>query len=481
MEETPKPRGGEPPGTLLRAAVSLSPAVGILIVALIAGAGLRLYRLGALQMSADEGASWAAANAPSVGEVIAIQATHNAGKLPLHDLLLHGWIRLFGDSLYAMRSLSALFGILTLVIVAPATRELILAVGSGDAEPAPDDTSRAAGAIASLFCALSVIFIKYDGQVRMYSLLLAACTAQVWFFLRTIRTRTIIDAAVLALLTDAALAANLVSAPLFATEGIWLLVLLVRGRARAALTAGFAMLAGAIALSPALYHLAVVDVPMVRRGIVNWLLMPPWWEPAAFFNKGLGSFAFPVFAALATWGCVRQWPRIKAGIQFALLWMWGPPVLLVLGSYLWRPMFVERYALYSFLPFFILAAIGSCSMRDARARALAVVIAAGFALGHNYSYWRKPHDTDWRDAAHIAAAALAPGDTVAVAPSYAVEVVRYYTQPSARRYAVPYAAGQSARVLVLSDQYHDPSKRAELKSEFPRVLGRFRGVTVLSR
>lgn len=474
-------RSPEPPRTLFRAGLPMRPATAILIIALIAGAWLRFDGLGALQMSADEGASWAAADAPSIREVIAIQATHNAGKLPLHDILLHGWIALFGDGLYAMRSLSALFGVLTLLIVAPATRELIRAGLDNDAHALTDEALQNAGALASLLCAVSVIFIKYDGQARMYGLLLAASVAQVWFFLRTIRTRSLLDAVILAVLSAAAIGASLVSGPLLASEGIWLLALLARRQARPALTAGAAMTAGLLALSPALYQLAVVDVPMVRRGIVNWLPRPPWWEPVAFFSKGLGSFAFPIFAALAAWGCVRQWARMKPGIRFALLWMWAPPVLLVLGSYLWRPMFVERYAIYSFPPFFMLAAIGICSVREVRALALAALIAIAFALGHAHSYWSKPHDTDWSGASHIAAAALAPGDTVAVLPPYAVEVVRYYLVPPLRQYAVRYGAGQNSRVVVLAEQFHNRSLRTEVRREFPQVLGRFRGVTVLSR
>ncbi len=463
-----------------RPAIRIRPEAMILILALVLGACLRFYRLGGLQMSADEGASWAAADAPSVREVIAIQATHNAGKLPFHDLLLHGWIGLFGDGLYAMRSLSALLGVLALVVVAPATSELIRA-GVGEGSAGGDDTLLLAGPLASLFCAVSVIFIKYDGQARMYSLLLAASVAQVWFFLRTIRTRSISDAIVLALLTAAATAASLVAAPLLAMEGIWLLWLIARQQVPAALAAGLAMLGGLIALSPALYHLAVVDLPMVRRGIVNWLVKPPWWEPAAFFSKALGSFAFPVFAVLLAWGCVRQWTRIKAGVQFSLLWMWAPPILLVIGSYLWRPMFVERYALYSFTPLFILAALGVCAVGNDRARMLAIAVAVGFALGHVNSYWRRPHDTDWRAAAQTAGAALAPGDTVAVLPAYAVEVLRYYTPQSMRHYALPYSAGQASRVVVVADQLHNPSLREALEGRFPRVLGRFRGVTVRSR
>ena len=70
-------------------------ALVLLIIALILGAFLRFHDLDALQMSADEGATWAAADAPSIRDVVAIQRTHNAGKLPVHDLMLHGWIATF--------------------------------------------------------------------------------------------------------------------------------------------------------------------------------------------------------------------------------------------------------------------------------------------------------------------------------------------------------------------------------------------------
>lgn len=453
----------------------------ITIAAVAAGTWLRLLRLGALQMAADEGASWAAAQAPALAQVIAIQATHNAGKLPFHDVLLHVWIVMFGDSLFAMRTLSVLFGVVTLLMVPPTTQE-VLRIGRDDhARELSDGRILSAGALASMLCAVNVIFIKYDDQARMYALLLAVSLAQVWLFLRTVRRQSLLDAGMLTLLTAGILAANLVTAPLLATEGIWILVTLRGGHTRAALTAGFAMLAGLILLSPALYHMAVRDMPMVQQGGMNWINKPPWWEPAAFFSKALGSFAFPVFALLAAWGCTRLWSDRQRAIQFALLWMWAPPVLLVIGSYLWRPMFVERYALYSFPPLFILAALGICSLRNSRVRTIAALVVVAFSLGHLHSYWSRPHDTDWRSASQMATAALAPGETVAVLPNYAVEAVRYYMSPSSRPRAVPFGADQRSGILILGAQMHSIALQTEAEKEFPQVLGRFRGVKVLSR
>ena len=68
-------------------------------------------------MSPDEGASWAAASAPTAAEVIARQPALNPGELPIHDLMLHGWIALFGSSMTAMRALSAVFGVVSILLV----------------------------------------------------------------------------------------------------------------------------------------------------------------------------------------------------------------------------------------------------------------------------------------------------------------------------------------------------------------------------
>src|SRR5437899_1954089 len=59
---------------------------------------------------------------------------------PLYFLLLHFWIRLFGESDLALRSLSALFGVLALPVIFAAAARL---------------AGRRVGVLAALFSALS--------------------------------------------------------------------------------------------------------------------------------------------------------------------------------------------------------------------------------------------------------------------------------------------------------------------------------------
>ena len=76
-------------------------------------------------MSADEGASWAAAAAPSLADVVRIQAVLNPGKLAVYEVVLHGWMVLFGDGLGAMRALSAMLDTVSIVVVFVLVRELL--------------------------------------------------------------------------------------------------------------------------------------------------------------------------------------------------------------------------------------------------------------------------------------------------------------------------------------------------------------------
>src|ERR1700674_5763090 len=77
--------------------------IATLMLALMVGGYLRGSNLGGREMSADEGASWAAASAPTMREVLRAQNRLNPGKAGLHDITLYLWMRAFGDDLVAMR------------------------------------------------------------------------------------------------------------------------------------------------------------------------------------------------------------------------------------------------------------------------------------------------------------------------------------------------------------------------------------------
>jgi hypothetical protein len=161
--------------------------------------------------------------------------------------------------------------------------------------------------------------------------------------------------------------------------------------------------------------------------------------------------------------------------------MWAPPLMMVAASYTIAPVFVERYALSCFVPFFILAALGIFELPGDLVRAGVLAIAVAFSVGHIVSYDRKPHDAQYREAIGLADSALKPGEVMTAVPSYAIEVIRYYLPPDQLDRAVRYNESVSAAALILGDQNLAPGAAHSYKEQYPNVIAQLRGVTVLRR
>ena len=463
-------------------------------------------------MSADEGASWAAASAPSAAEVIARQPALNPGELPIHDLMLHGWIGLFGESIVAMRALSALLGVVSIALVFFVTLELFASdtspvisrerriesqsdsIGEGSVRYryAPELSSDEVGIIAAtaaLIFAVNLVTIKYSREARMYPLMLAAILAQVGMFFRALRVGGLANYVAAAILTAIAIASNFSAMLVPATEVVWLVYAISRSRDGAdnargkhALTLAAVLGAGGLILAPKLFSsLHAASALNAAGSVVGWRKRPALYAPIALFNKASGSFAFPVLAALAIWGAIRGWRRAYDAVAFALLWIWLPPLLMVAASYAIAPVFVERYALSCFVPFFILTALGIFAMPAESVRVAALLVALALSVGHVVSYARKPHDAQYREAVVAADAALKPGEVMTVVPSYAIEVLRYYLPADQRDRAVRYDESTNAAVLMLGDQNLTPDAAESYRKEYPQTVAKLRGVTVMRR
>lgn len=426
--------------------------------------------------------------------MIARQAQVNLGKLPMHDLMLHGWISVFGSSLAAMRSMSAAFGVIAILLVYFVSRELFASghgAGSAAVESrmSEDDIGTIAG-LAALIFAVSLVSIKYSREARMYPVMLAAILAQVGMFLRALRDGGLANYIAIAILTAIAIATHFSAVLLPAVEGLWLIFAIARAgwrpansEVRRGWTVAIALAAGGCALAPQLLSAFHATTGATPGGVIHWIKRPPVYAPVAFFNKATGSFVFPILSALAIWGVVRGW---RAGprdaIAFALLWMWGPPLIMVLVSYALTPIFVERYALSCFVPFFILVAFGAYEIRSDPARIAALAIVVALSAGHIVSYTRKPHDAQYREATAAADAALKPGEVMTVVPPYAIEVLRYYLPADRLDRAVRHERTTSnAAVLINGDQNLAPGEAESFKKEYPQLVVRLRGVTVLRR
>ena len=79
-----------------------------------------------------------------------------------------------------------------------------------------------------------------------------------------------------------------------------------------------------------------------------------------------------------------------------------------------------------------------------------------------------------------------PGMKIAVAPPYAINVVRYYLRDTQFAGAAVPADDSDARdsdtnVLVVGDQWNAREKAAKLLAQYPHPLAGFRGVRIYGR
>src|SRR5260370_21908988 len=78
-----------------------------------------------------------------------------------------------------------------------------------------------------------------------------------------------------------------------------------------------------------------------------------------------------------------------------------PPIALFAGSYLLTPMLVTRYLISSFVPVFILTAIGIQTLRSEKYRTIALIAIVGLSILRVSSDLR-PDDDRWRRACELA-------------------------------------------------------------------------------
>lgn len=113
----------------------------------------RFYDLTAAAIWGDEGSSLLLSQYSLAG--IWFHAAHDVHP-PLYFMILHGWIELFGDGIFSIRSLSALPGILTVGLGVWLVRLI---------------ATRRAAVLAGFLLALLPTAVRYSQEVRMYSML----------------------------------------------------------------------------------------------------------------------------------------------------------------------------------------------------------------------------------------------------------------------------------------------------------------------
>ncbi len=347
-----------------------------IFAALFVAAGLvYLFHLGANALGASEAYSaWAAAK-PGVGAIVRTPVLHDPGKQVFYYVVLHYYTQIFGLSEISLRSMSAIFSLVTLALVFALGCEMF------------DESTALAAAAMWAFNPLAVVFAH---TARMYPMFIAIALAHLLMLLRVRSRPSIMGGIGCGILGAAMPYTHMAGLLILGAEGAILLRDLSRGRRD---TIAWMAIVLAIALFLPYLPVAIRQSQDLIYG--HWLdyLGPPYNYPLA------GKLAAGLVAAGATSWLVFGRAVERDGnepLRVLVAWIGLPALAFIVGSVILLPMFNPRYlspgiAASSLL---IAAAIGVWSAKWRNLLAAGFVVACLIMLPFARS---KPQP--WRDLA----------------------------------------------------------------------------------
>ncbi|MHB1131298.1 MAG: glycosyltransferase family 39 protein [Chloroflexota bacterium] len=139
----------------------------------------RLYRLGAQSIWLDEGLSVLFAR-PALAELLPKLITDDIHP-PFYIVTLHFWMRLAGDGEFAVRFLSAAFGVLLVPLLYRLALDLFAARSD------QSNYARLAGLASALLAATSPFLVYYSQEARNYIVVAFWTALSVWALWRAVR------------------------------------------------------------------------------------------------------------------------------------------------------------------------------------------------------------------------------------------------------------------------------------------------------
>jgi uncharacterized membrane protein len=440
-------------------ASQIAPALDrpvILVSAItIVGAVLRFYGIGDNSLWFDEGfsVSVASSSLPELVQKTLAADTHP----PTYYLLLHFWIGLFGSTEAGIRSLSALVGSATVVLVYRAGRII---------------GGPRMGLVAAFLFGVSPVDIQYSQEARMYPLLVFAAGLGFWGAARFICD--MYDRAGLRRATMLLSAGGVLALASHNTGGILVATL-------SATIAAAWMLEGRPRSAPfywLVFNLAVALplgawLPFLIRQAHTAMLATAWISPidlndiaiqiGPLFAQRIPSAAAGIAVLLVAGIGVSACRRNRKSLLLCVLGIAIPIALTLAISVAVKPILITKVLLWLLIPLYLLLAAAVIDGPSISARSLAVgVLVVVMTLGLR-NYFSFQSNENWRAAVMAITSDLDERDLVVAAPSVD-DIVGYYSARLPER--IMHLDGEDAldrltrqagdnRVWQIATSYHD--------------------------
>jgi mannosyltransferase len=402
---------------------------------------LRFYNLGTKSLWLDEAESLRESSLSIQGMV------SSANQGPLYFLMLHGWISLFGTGETAIRSLSAILGVLAVVVVYLAGSALF---------------NKRVGLFGAFLSSFGYFPIAYAQDTRAYSLLLLLSALSYWLFFEILKRDgkrfyvAYIIASILLVYT------HVYGLFIIASQVLFFLIFFTRYKAQLLkylATIGILIL---IAVIPTGLLLKNNIADIARNGF--WIQKPGISTILTTFTdfSGTGSHKltiFTIFVVLTILGVfvVNTSQRKSSGIGstanenrfswhihlesrekiFLLLsWLFIPIAIPFIESQIMTPIYQAKYVIGAYPALCLLAANG---LNNIKWRwilfplLVATVVLSAIGLQYFYKY---DLNEQWREAEQLIEPKLQPNDVLVFSEGWYSVPFNYYYKGTAKEAGV---------------------------------------------
>jgi uncharacterized membrane protein len=406
----------------------------VLLAILGLGLFLRIYDLAGESLWLDEVVSIRLAH-EGVSAIVKNRAS--SVHPPFYFLLLRYWVALFGDSEFATRFLSVLFGFGAMWMVYKVGKQLF---------------DKEVGLLASLLMAVSSFHIRYSQEVRAYGLMALLTLLSFYFFGRFLEERNRWTSIGYVLFTAFLVYTHVYGLFIVIAENLYFATLFLFSREDfKSHIKRWTLLQSCVALLFAPWIPMYVKL-MIRSQGHFWLKESSFDTIRQSFEQYAGSEKLMflliglAFLSLITWNKTRessdwahlsQWPRFLGQrvvltdlrpIYLLGLWLLVPIVLPFLISQVSSPMYKFRYAVAASLALYLLAAKGIKNLAYAPAKLIITGIIIFLSLSTVWTYYVKVQKEQWREAAKYVEARAQPGDLVLFNTGYSRSPFNYYSK-----------------------------------------------------
>src|SRR4051794_2856508 len=346
----------------------------------------------------------------------------------LYYVVAWAWTKLFGTGEFGLRSLSAVFGTLTIPLAFVLGRDLV---------------GRSTGVAAAALCAFNPLLIWYSQEARSYALLVLLTGLTLWALLRVLDDPSPRRIAVWSAMSVASIATHYFAGFLVGAEALWLLY---RSRARAHVAIGVAAVAAfSAALLPLALHQRSTGAArfISESSIPRRLAQIPKQFTVGFQGPAetiltvlaLGLVAYGLFLSVRV---ARARPRVFLFAALGVTAIAAPLVLALIGpDYL-----ISRNVIASLLPLAVVVAAGFAT-RGAGIAAAVGLCAVGLIQVIGVDAQERYQRDNWRGAAQFIGRADEPRAVIVTPASGAVPMLHYL-----RGGRTPPAAGGNGKEIV---------------------------------